>query len=556
MAEHDPDALRSVRLHFASFDAAREAAGVRASPRTRRTATRRASKAAWSQGQVLRELRLREREGQSTGWAELMDDGRADLVGAAATHAGGLTRAREEARVAIPDRRMPVPRWNQDLIANTIRERARTGETLASSKVPQRFVAAARWHFGSWEAALSAAGVDAQDTRLQRQAYTKEDVLAALRQLARDGKPLRSSALKELVKIDTVRRLFGSVTRAVRAAGLVPSEHPNQKWSRARVIEALQARAAQGDATLTRGLQSAVQQYFGSAHAAREAAGLPPLVREAWTRASLMVELRQRARTGDNGRTLWAACTRLFGSLAAARLAAKVPATQRARGMAAWSKAELLAELGKRARRGEQLSRGLTAGLRRAFGSLVAARALAGVSTRKELEAARAEPAAQRERWRGWTRAQVIAKLQVWSARGGPMRRELSAACAAQFGSVTKAVAAAEVSVRAVVWTPQRIRKALRVAGVEPLDPGLVAACIDHFGSVTAARAAAVQRSWTKAMVIAELQARAARGLAGVGRLLREPAVGLFGSTEAALRAAAHPQPGGVRRARAPASPG
>jgi hypothetical protein len=417
MAEHDPDALRSVWLHFASFEAAREAAGVRASPRTRRKATRRPSmeprrhsaaltvggkprpsKAAWSQGQVVRELRRREQEGRSTGWAELMDDGRADLVGAAAAHAGGLTRARADARIAVPDRRMPVPRWNQDLIVNTIRERARTGETLASSKVPQRFVAAARWHFGSWEAALGAAGVNPQETRLRRPPYTKDDVLAALRQLARDGKPLRSSALKALVKIDTVRRLFGSVTRAVRAAGLVPGEHPNQKWSRARVIEALQVRAAQGDATLTRGLQRAVQQYFGSARAARAAAGLPALVREAWTRASLIAELRRRARVGDPGRALWAACTRLFGSPAAARRAAKVPATRRARGMVAWSKARLLAELGNRTRRGAQLSRGLTAGLRRAFGSLEAARALAGVSTRKELAAAAAAKRTRRDR--------------------------------------------------------------------------------------------------------------------------------------------------------------
>ena len=552
MAEHDPEALRSVRLHFVSFDAARETAGVRASPRARSKATPRASKARWSQGQVVRELRRREQEGQSTGWAELMDDGRADLVGAAAAHAGGLTRAREEARVDAPDRRMPVPRWNKDLIASTIRERARTGETLASSKVPQRFVAAARWHFGSWEAALGAAGVDAQDTRLLRPAFTKEDVLAALRQLARDGKPLRSSALKELVKIDTVRRLFGSVARAVRAAGLVPGEHPNQKWSRARVIEALQARAAQGDATMTRGLQRAVQTYFGGAHAAREAAGLPPLVREAWTRASLIDELRRRARAGDNGRTLWAACTRLFGSVAAARRAARVPATQRARGMAAWGKPQLLAELAGRVRRGEQLSRGLTAGLRGAFGSLVAARALAGVPTRKEREAARVASGAKRAR--GWTRAQVIAKLQAWSAAGGPMPRGLAAACVAQLGSVAKAVAAAEISVQAVAWTPQRIRKALRGPGADPLDPGLVAACIDHFGSVTAARTSAAQRTWTQATVIAELQARARRGLAGVGRLLRDPAIRLFGSTEAALRAAVGDAPAAPRRTRVPAA--
>jgi hypothetical protein len=556
MAKHDPGALRSVRLHFTSFDEAREAAGVRAAPRARRTGTRRPSKAVWSHRRVVRELRRRERGGQSTGWAELMSDGHADLVGAAAVHAGGLARARDAARVAAPERRMPVPRWSKDTIASTIRERARTGATLASSKVPQRFVAAARWHFGSWEAALAAADVNARETRLQRPPYTKEEIVALLRQLAQDGKPLRASTLKEVVKVDTVRRLFGSVARAVRAAGLVPSEHANQKWSRARVIEALQARAAQGEVRMPRGLQSAVQQYFGGAHAAREAAGLPPALREAWTRASLIEELRHRARGGDSGRTLWAACKRLFGSVAAARRAAKVPAAQRSRGMVAWSKAQLLAELGSRVRSGEQLSRGLTAGLRRAFGSLVAARALAGVSTRREVARAATEAGvdtAKREAWRRWTREQVIAKLQAWSAAGGPLRLELSRACAQQFGSVGKAVAAAKVPVRTAAWTPQRVRKALRAPGGEPLDPGLVAACIDHFGSVTAARAAAVQRSWSKAKVIAELQARARRGLTGVGRLLREPAVRLFGSTDAALRAAQAEQGGAIPRSRVPA---
>lgn len=39
--------------------------------------------------------------------------------------------------------------------------------------------------------------------------------------------------------------------------------------------------------------------------------------------------------------------------------------------------------------------------------------------------------------------------------------------------------------------------------------------------------------------VAAELKARSRRGLPGVGRLLRGPAVRLFGSTEAAVRAAA-----------------
>jgi hypothetical protein len=55
------------------------------------------------------------------------------------------------------------------------------------------------------------------------------------------------------------------------------------------------------------------------------------------------------------------------------------------------------------------------------------------------------------------------------------------------------------------------------------------------------------KRTWSKATVIAELQARTRRGLKGVGRLLRDPAIRLFGSTEAALAAAARSVPHAAR---------
>jgi hypothetical protein len=126
---------------------------------------------------------------------------------------------------------------------------------------------------------------------------------------------------------------------------------------------------------------------------------------------------------------------------------------------------------------------------------------------------------------------------------------DLSPALAAQL-----AAARVRVPETATPWTPQRIRKVLREPGVDHADPELVAACIDHFGSVTAARAAAERqqrrRQWTKELVIAELQARSRRGLKGLGRLLRDPAIRLFGSAEAALHAAAHTGPRSMPRTR------
>lgn len=494
---------------------------------------RRPLTAVWSRRRVIDELRRLDRAGQSTMWADLMQAGRGDLVGAAAIYGGGLRRARAAAGARGSERRSPVRRWHRAAIAAAVKERARKGLTLASSRAPPHFVAAARWHFGSWDVALAAAGVDAQDVRLQRRPYTRQYVIALLRRLAGEGTTLRASTLKRLVKLDTVRKLFGSLDRAIRAAGIaVVPGHPNQKWSRKRVIEQLRVRAKQGKATLTRALHSAAQLYFGGAHAARAAAGLPPLLRAPWTRGSLIDELQQRARRGDSGSALWSACTRLFGSMAAARRAAGVPATQRTPGMATWSKAELLAELRRRARNRQQLGRGLSEGLRRLFGSVTEARIQAGVARRG---------AAGGAAWRRWSREQVIAKLLALSVGRKRLRSDVYQACKHHFGSLERACAAAKVPMLGMAWTRDRIRRALREPGFDALDPAFVAACVHHFGSVTAARASARQpgRRWSKAMVIAELQARARRGLKGVGPLLREPAVRLFGSTDAAVRAAA-----------------
>jgi molybdenum-dependent DNA-binding transcriptional regulator ModE len=555
--QREREVLRSVPLYFRSLDAACKAAGVPgAMRRPAARARRRSPSAVWSRRRVIDELRRLDRSGQSTRWGDLVEAGRGDLVGAAATYAGGLQRARAQAGVRRPERRMPVPQWNKASIVGAIQDRVRKRQTLASSKVPPRLVAAARWHFGSWEKALAAAGVDAQAVRLQRRPFTKAEIVEVVRRLARGGGAVRASALKGVVKLGTVRKLFGSVERAVRAAGVEYAHaRPNQTWSRARVIEELRARSRRGEVTLTRGLHRAVQRYFGGAHAARKAAGVPALLRAPWTKASLIEELQRRARRGDAGSRLWAPCKRLFGSVRAARAAARVPATQRTKGMLAWSKVELLAELRRRARSRRQLGRGLTEGLRRQFGSLSAARAAARLPERK-VRGGQTAPAVSnavrravmrsRRAWRRWSRDQVLEKLRAWhAAGGGRLRGDLQLACVHHFGSAARAAAAADLPRRGIRWTPGRIQRALRTPGFDIAAPRFVAACIEHFGSVTAARASAAQRKrgWSKATVIAELQARAQRGLPGVGRLLRAAAVRLFGSTDAALRAAVQVEP-------------
>jgi hypothetical protein len=243
----------------------------------------------WSKDRVVRELRRLADRGAPTGWAELMQRGHGALVRAAATHAGGLQQARAAAGIEPPRHRPPVKRWDRAAIVAAIHAQVRARRPLASSKAPQRLVAAARWHFGSWEAALAAAGIEPDAVRLQRAPITRREVLARIRGMARGGAVVRASTLKRLVKLDTVRKLFGSIDAAVRAAGLEPVlTHGNLKWTPARVIGELKARAARGELRLTRGLQRAAQLYFGGAKAARAAA----------ERASPPRTRRKRRRTG------------------------------------------------------------------------------------------------------------------------------------------------------------------------------------------------------------------------------------------------------------------
>ena len=275
LVTQDVAAARSLRIHFPSFAMACRVAGVDVARPPPRRGLRRSSRAAWSNNRVVGELRRLDARGAPTGWAELMQGGQGALVRAAATHAGGLQQARAAAGIEPPERRPPRKRWDRAAIVAAIRAEARAGKPLASSKAPQRLVAAARWHFGSWEAALAAARVDPGAVRLQRPPVTRDEVIARIRGLARGGAVVRAATLRPVVKLDTVRALFGSIEAAVREAGIEPVlTHGNLKWTPARVIDELQARAARGEPRLTRGLQRAVQLYFGGAPAARAAAAV------------------------------------------------------------------------------------------------------------------------------------------------------------------------------------------------------------------------------------------------------------------------------------------
>lgn len=140
-------------------------------------------------------------------------------------------------------------------------------------------VAAGVRHFGNWANALRASGIDPTDVRKSKKKYTPDVIIQILRREAKRGSDLRAITLAKVMKLESVRREFGTLRDALLAAGLGNAlkqrKHGLQKWSRDRVIAVLRERAARRVYTLTPGLHRVVQLYFGGAEAARRAARVP-----------------------------------------------------------------------------------------------------------------------------------------------------------------------------------------------------------------------------------------------------------------------------------------
>jgi len=99
-----------------------------------------------------------------------------------------------------------------------------------------------RTHFGSWAAALQAAGYSPY-----RERWTREGIVAALRRFARDeGRPPRSQDLsyghRRLPARWTIDQRFGSFAAGLESAGFEPQR---RRWTRAGILAAMETFWAQ-----------------------------------------------------------------------------------------------------------------------------------------------------------------------------------------------------------------------------------------------------------------------------------------------------------------------
>lgn len=183
----------------------------------------------------------------------------------------------------------------------------------------------ARYYFGSWNRAVEAAGLRATT----RQPWTPQRVIRVIRERYQQSLPLTNVCKVHPTLATAALRLFGNWDNAVAAAGL----NPRSRWTKRRVIKAMQNRDYQGGLATTWKddgvLYRAATNHFGCWGLALRAAGLP-LTRRSWSQERVIIELRAWYRhRGNDGVTqadasLAAAARKYFGSLNHALAAADI----------------------------------------------------------------------------------------------------------------------------------------------------------------------------------------------------------------------------------------
>jgi hypothetical protein len=243
--------------------------------------------------------------------------------------------------------------WNKTRIKSKLKRLHHAGENLsynALARKHQSLLSAAAYHFGSYRAAVEAAGIHYADVT-RRPRWTRPSIIRLIKQTKRAGEDLHWSAVTqrgdELARAAFASlqpRLFGRWDRALSAAGLDADDvNRYRKWDRNTIAFELRARAMDDDALNSgavqeedSGLHAAAVRHFGSYDRALKAARVDPKKvrrRRNWTRAQVIAAIKSAKRHGKHlsdssvrreDAALYGAAIRFFGTFTAARSAAKI----------------------------------------------------------------------------------------------------------------------------------------------------------------------------------------------------------------------------------------
>jgi DNA-binding XRE family transcriptional regulator len=211
----------------------------------------------WSKEAVIREIKARHRKGLSLGYNATIADDEA-LAGAARRYFGTWYAAVEAAGFDPSDYKFKTERklsWDRPTILSEIRSYAEQGGNLSAGSVRKhysRLYSAAVAYFGSWKAALKELGIDYESVRLYQE-WTAERVIQEIKDAHGRGADLSDNTVDALRPdlYGAAHTHFGSWRAAVEAAGLDPEKvRRTNTWSREKLIATAQ-RAYESGITVT-----------------------------------------------------------------------------------------------------------------------------------------------------------------------------------------------------------------------------------------------------------------------------------------------------------------
>ena len=244
---------------------------------------------AWTKESIVKELKKLNKSKADLSYNQLARVNQS-LVSAAAYYFGSYRAAVEEAGIDYADvtRR---PRWTPDRIVALIKKADKAGEELHWSAVTRRddelkkaaFASLQDRLFGTWDAALTAAGLDPTVVSRYRR-WDEGSIRDELQARQKAKRPLNSGTLqKEDPGLHAAAvRYFGNFDSALREAGIDPLEHRRRRrWDQKAVLDGLKMLKANGnrmsDSTVRAedaALYGAAVRLFGSFTKARTAAGI------------------------------------------------------------------------------------------------------------------------------------------------------------------------------------------------------------------------------------------------------------------------------------------
>jgi len=240
-------------------------------------------------------------------------------------------------------------RWSKEEIINRIRSLERNGRRIHLAAVAGQgewhLIRAASYYFGSWRAAVKAAGYNYEEVRADK-IWSRSKIIKAIREMRRQGKSLSSRTVQltkpALFAAACRKRLFGSWEAAVEAAGYNYERiRLYQQWDDERVEEGIEAIKKAGEALNAKRVSVKYPRLYwaacrrhGSWGKTLEALGYDAqdhMLRRRWSKEEILEGIRELKRAGvhlsdNNARAvapaLHAAASRMFNGWAKARRAA------------------------------------------------------------------------------------------------------------------------------------------------------------------------------------------------------------------------------------------